>query len=125
MSAEICPDCGRTKAAAWLPANPVGPADGDCFGQDRRSCREHSIVRLRAELAVVRRERDYLLQFADPKEVAQMRRELAAEWEWQGASSLEEENTRLRKTIEALRSRQTGLLRGREELAQVLRDRTR
>ena len=84
-----------------------------------------SIAKLRAEFAVVRRERDYLLQFADPKEVAQMRRELAAEWEEQGASSPEEESARLRKTIEALRSRQAGLLRGREELAQVLRERTR
>lgn len=36
---------------------------------------------LAAELAVVKRERDYLAEFADPKELAAMRRELAAEFE--------------------------------------------
>lgn len=78
MSAEICPDCGHSEcgrvrsAAVWKSV-------------ERIQCYERTVARLRAELAVARRERDYLLQFADPKEVAQMRRELAAEWEWQGA----------------------------------------
>lgn len=35
----------------------------------------------KGEFARVKAERDYLLSFADPKEIAQMRRELAAEWE--------------------------------------------
>lgn len=35
--------------------------------------------RLRAELERVTRERDYLLEFVDPKEVLQMQRELADE----------------------------------------------
>ena len=44
-------------------------------------CNCDDSLELRAELAIVKRERDYLLQFADPKDIAQMRRELAAEWE--------------------------------------------
>jgi hypothetical protein len=37
--------------------------------------------RLRAELAIVTAERDYLLEFADPKEVRAMRLELADDHE--------------------------------------------
>lgn len=46
----------------------------------RPACACDDSLAAREELAKVKAERDYLLTFADPKEIAQMRRELAAEW---------------------------------------------
>jgi hypothetical protein len=64
--------------------NPTAPMPG--YGRaaaspERPPCNCDESKALAAELAIVKAERDYLLRFADPKEVRAMQVELAAEHE--------------------------------------------
>lgn len=71
-----CTHCGgKCGPLDWAHERKCCP-DCDC---DRCGCDES--LALRAELATVRAERDYLIAFCDASELIQMRRHLAAEFE--------------------------------------------
>lgn len=78
MSDSLCSVCSGPRFLCG--GCPLGAPRG-LAAPERPQCGCDDSKALAAELAVVKAERDYLLRFADPKEVRAMQVELAAEHE--------------------------------------------